>query len=169
MAKLMKIVIITASICGYYALGGLPSYTASKQYFQFITFDVTLTLDSALIGFTRSYSRQMLEDHNIELYAICPNVVETNISTASFYSKIRDNDAKLLTPVATVVESAERMISGSEPPGAIHEQGPRGIFVRTNNDFAQVWDKETDQVCDLLEDRGLSFYKSKILQSKAAL
>jgi len=144
-------IVITASICGFYTLAGLPTYTAAKH---------------ALIGFTRSYSQQMLVDHNIALYALCPNVVETNISTESFYSKIKEHDPKLLTPIASVVESAERIISGTEAPGAILEQGPNGILSRTNKDFVQFWDGQTNQVCDILEDRGLLLYKSGILDSK---
>jgi hypothetical protein len=104
----------------------------------------------------------MLVDHNIALYAICPNVVETNISTQAFYSKIKETDPNLLTPVDIVVESAEKMISGSESPGAIHEQGPNGVLSRTGKDFVPFWDKETAQVCDILEDRGLLLYKSSV-------
>ena len=120
-----------------------------------------MTKNSALIGFTRSYAPQALADHGIHLHAICPNVVETSISTSAFYSSIRDFDPKLLTPVEYVVNAALDLIKAEGSLSTIYEVGPKGIKAR-DNDFVKFMDDETIHVCNLLMNRGLNSYNSSV-------
>jgi len=103
---------ITASICGFYSIPTLPTYTAAKH---------------ALVGFTRTYSR-MVEGENITINGICPNIVRTNISSSSFYDQMEAK--KLLTPMETLLGQFEELMGVNKQTGSIIECGPGGAMAR---------------------------------------
>lgn len=86
-----------------------------------------------MVGFVRSYGKH-LPAEAITLNAICPDVVQTNISSKGFYEQVEA--AGLLTPMSSVVEAFERCmdtdISGEtlevQPhSGITHRSGPEPL------------------------------------------
>ena len=80
--------------------------------------------------------------------AVCPNVVQTNISTSTFYEKL--GAMNLITPMKGVVDAFASFLD-SDISGECMEVGPHGGFVRRAP--AEHLDKETTTILDLLHER----------------
>jgi len=90
---------------------------------------------------------------NIILNAVCPNVVRTNISTATFYEDLEKNN--LLTPLDTIVGALESMMGTDSRTGLTLECGPMGVYPRTAHEFL---DEETRRSCKIIENRCKRLY-----------
>jgi NAD(P)-dependent dehydrogenase (short-subunit alcohol dehydrogenase family) len=109
-------------------------------------------LISALVGFTRSYA-PMISAERITLNAICPNVVQTSISSAAFYEAVASNNA--LTPMETLMEQFQGLMGANNRNGLIVECGPNGAALR---DQVEYMDEKSKLACDMLEARGEKLY-----------
>jgi hypothetical protein len=88
--------------------------------------------------------------------AICPNVVRTNISSDTFYSKL---EAKgLLTPMESLIEVFESLLGTNKATGEIYEVGPKGIQDRPEVEYM---DDETKELCELLLERATPLQEAK--------
>jgi NAD(P)-dependent dehydrogenase (short-subunit alcohol dehydrogenase family) len=124
---------LVASVCGFYCVPSLPIYTAAKH---------------ALIGLTRSYG-VLLQDADIVLSAVAPNVVRTGISSSVFYDALEKEG--MLTPMEGVLEAFKQILEG-DGNGVVYECGPKGgVVVRKG---AEYLDEESGRCCDLLLERG---------------
>ncbi|KAF9894343.1 hypothetical protein FE257_007846 [Aspergillus nanangensis] len=66
-------IICVSSVTGIYSFPGSPVYSAAKH---------------AVVGFVRSYGKVVAQE-NITLNAVCPGIVETNISSPEFYAEAK--------------------------------------------------------------------------------
>ena len=107
-----------------------------------------LTIPSGAVGFVRSYGKYLPEEQ-IALNAVCPHVLRTGISTASFYDDVEVKG--LLTPIEGVVETFEKFID-SDMSGECLEIGPVGG--PTIRGAPEVLNKESEQLNELLYHRG---------------
>jgi NAD(P)-dependent dehydrogenase (short-subunit alcohol dehydrogenase family) len=89
-------------MCGLYCVPSLPIYTAAKH---------------ALIGLTRSYG-VLLSGKSVTLSTLPPNVIRTSISSDVLYDQMEEQG--LLTPIESVLDAFNTMISGDES-GDIYE------------------------------------------------
>lgn len=106
-----------------------------------------------MVGFVRSYGKY-LPSEKITLNAITPNVVRTNISTATFYDVLEEKG--LLTPIEGVVDAFESLLGDSPTSGECLESGPnyakgQGLV---NPKFVDYVDEESRVVFGMLEERG---------------
>jgi hypothetical protein len=95
----------------------------------------------------------MISGERITLNAICPNVVQTGISTAAFYESMSSKN--LLTPMETMMEQFQLLMGHDERNGLIVECGPDGANPREQVGHIDVRSKEA---CDMLEGRGARLY-----------
>ncbi|KAK5109821.1 hypothetical protein LTR62_006554 [Meristemomyces frigidus] len=118
----------------------LPMYTAAKH---------------GIVGYVRSFGKYLPEE-GITLNAVCPNVVQTGISTAAFYDVLAEK--KLLTPINVVVDAFASFIDG-DMSGECIEVGPRAELVpRAPPEYL---DRESAQVMEMLYSRGHGLHQPK--------
>lgn len=136
----------------------LPMYTAAKQYASpNHLMRVRRGTDeySGAVGLVRSYGKYLPEER-ITLNAVCPHVLRTGISTATFYDDLESKG--LLTPIDGVVESFEKFID-SDMSGECMEIGPvGGPQVRAP---PEVLNKESEQLNERLYHRGHPLHEVK--------
>ncbi|KAK3671240.1 hypothetical protein LTR78_008875 [Recurvomyces mirabilis] len=118
----------------------LPMYTAAKH---------------GIVGYVRSFGKYLPEE-GITLNAVCPNVVQTGISTASFYDTLADKD--LLTPIEIVVDAFASFLDG-KMSGECIEAGPKGNLVPRAP--AEHLDRESAEVMEMLYSRGHALHQPK--------
>jgi NAD(P)-dependent dehydrogenase (short-subunit alcohol dehydrogenase family) len=124
---------VVASVCGFYCIPTLPIYTAAKH---------------GVVGLVRTYGK-LLPEEDITFNAVCPNIVETGISTSAFYNIVRE--AGLLVDMKGVIEAFEDLLGG-EASGEVYEVGPKGGWVKREG--AEYLDEESKRSCELLVERG---------------
>ena len=110
------------------------------------------------MGFTRSYGAHLPEE-GITFNAICPNIVQTSISSPEFYAKVED--AGVLVPIQNVVAAAERFLEDGEEgkrSGICVEVGPRGTRDTTALD---PMDEASKLSCELLHERARPLHVAK--------
>lgn len=114
----------------------VPIYTAAKH---------------GVTGFVRSYGKYLPEE-KITLNSVNPNVIRTNISSASFYDGLENKG--LLTPIEGVVDAFEKLLGSNDTSGEIFEIGPnwkeQGPVKKKG---AEYLDKESETVLDLIYHR----------------
>jgi NAD(P)-dependent dehydrogenase (short-subunit alcohol dehydrogenase family) len=108
-----------------------------------------------VVGFVRSFGRYLVEE-SITLNAVCPNVVRTGISTATFYEQLEDKG--LLTPIENVVKAFEGYLDGSQS-GECMEVGPKGNSIPRAP--AEHLDRETALIMEMLYERGHPLHQPK--------
>lgn len=128
---------LVASVCGLYCVPSLPVYTAAKH---------------ALIGFTRSYGK-LLVDEGITVNALAPNVVQTSISSPLFYEKLAKEN--LLTPMDGLMDAFKTMLD-SNCSGEVFECGPAGGW--TKREATESLDQASEEVCKLLKIRAMPLH-----------
>jgi NAD(P)-dependent dehydrogenase (short-subunit alcohol dehydrogenase family) len=106
-----------------------------------------ITVPSGVVGFTRTYGKH-LPAENITLNAICPNIVQTGISSAEFYNKVIERG--LLTPIENVVAAVESFLGDDKRSGECIEVGPKGT--RATNQLEPM-DEETRISMEMLHER----------------
>ncbi|KAK4565271.1 hypothetical protein LTR86_003888 [Recurvomyces mirabilis] len=129
-----------ASVCGFYCVPTLPIYTAAKH---------------GIVGYVRSFGKYLPEE-GITLNAVCPSVVQTGISTASFYNTLADKD--LLTPIEIVVDAFANFLDG-KMSGECIEAGPKGNLVPRAP--PEHLDRESAEVMEMLYSRGHALHQPK--------
>lgn len=114
----------------------VPIYTAAKH---------------GVTGFVRSYGKYLPEE-KITLNSVNPNVIRTNISTATFYDSLEEKG--LLTPIEGVVNCFEKLLGTNDTSGEIFEIGPnwkeQGPVKKKAPEYL---DKESETVIDLIYQR----------------
>lgn len=114
----------------------IPLYTAAKH---------------GVVGFVRSYGKYLPEE-KITLNSVNPNVVRTNISTATFYEKLEKQG--LLTPIEAVVDAFERLLGDNDASGECYEVGPNwGKQGPVPRQAPEYLDPETQKTMDLVYHR----------------
>jgi hypothetical protein len=98
----------------------------------------------------------MVVAENITVNAICPNIVQTNISSGTFYQSVAEKD--LLTPVETLLEQFDALMGINQRTGLTVECGPRGVSFRESPEYLDV---ESKECCEMLGQRGALLYGLK--------
>lgn len=132
---------IVASVCGFYHVPTLPIYTAAKH---------------GVAGLTRTYG-QLLPDEGITINAVCPNVVQTNISTKEFYNRVGKEN--IIVPMEELMKAYEDILDGNAS-GDLYECGPNGGFVK--RDPTVILDKETERSIVLVTERARSLHYPEV-------
>lgn len=128
---------VVASVCGIYCVPSAPVYTAAKH---------------GVNGFVRSYGK-LLPHESIALSAVCPNLVQTGISSLDFYQKV-DKEG-LLVPMERLIEAFDDIIDGKES-GNLYECGPCGKFVKREE--LEYLDAKSRRSMELVGERSLSLH-----------
>jgi NAD(P)-dependent dehydrogenase (short-subunit alcohol dehydrogenase family) len=124
---------VVASVCGFYCISTLPIYTAAKH---------------GVVGLVRTYGK-LLPEEAITLNAVCPNIVETGISTSEFYDEVRREG--LLVEMKGVIDAFKDLLGGVAS-GEVYEVGPKGGWVKREGQ--EYLDEESKKSCELLVKRG---------------
>ena len=107
-------IILTASNAGLYPFPVAPLYGACK---------------AALINLTRSLGPALLR-HNIQINALCPAVLETNIAPSKDLFK-----GMRMTPMSTLVKAVDGFVEDSKRSGEVVEVHGDKVSVRENYGF----------------------------------
>ncbi|OAP63571.1 hypothetical protein AYL99_02798 [Fonsecaea erecta] len=133
-----------ASVCGFYTCPTLPVYTAAKH---------------GVVGLVRSYGKYLPEE-KITFNAVCPNVIRTNISAATFYDQL-DKEG-LLSPIEGVIGVFESLLGSNATSGETFEIGPnykeQGAVVRKGIEYL---DKESERCFELLYHRSRPLHQPR--------
>ncbi|CAK7200310.1 hypothetical protein SEUCBS139899_003001 [Sporothrix eucalyptigena] len=92
-------IVIVSSACGFYYIPTLPIYTSAKH---------------GMVGFTRAFGTYLPREQ-ITLNTLCPNIVETGISTGAFYDKAREKG--LLITLESLTKAFEYLMGDSDVSG----------------------------------------------------
>ena len=102
---------MTASAAGLYGFRDHPTYCASK--FGCVGLIRTLSLDTSL------------KNEKITFNAVCPAMVETGMGSAAYYKYVKENMLHLLTPMSTVMNAFNRILSGDSTGEILECSGER--------------------------------------------
>jgi hypothetical protein len=149
-------VFCTASVCGIYAIPGLPIYTAAKQCVSRSHCSLDADQSSAIVGFTRSYGA-LLENERITINAVCPNIVRTNISSTAFYEVVSKKE--LFTPMESMVKIFDSLLGSDPRNGCTFECGPQGVQLREPPEYM---DEATKEACNLIQERSAVMHRNAL-------
>ncbi|EON98384.1 putative short chain dehydrogenase protein [Phaeoacremonium minimum UCRPA7] len=112
-------IVIVSSACGFYYIPTLPIYTAAKH---------------GIVGFTRAFG-SYLPRESITLNTLCPTLVETGISTGTFYDQAREKG--LLITLGSLTKAFEHLMGKSDVSGQAIEilPGNEGFRVKEIPEF----------------------------------